>query len=482
MTAADLLGVSIGNLWRMKLRTFLTLSGVIIAVGAFVAMLSFGAGNRRTFNEQAESLGLFQTMHVYPAENEEGEGPFLDAAALESLAALPGVRLAYPFQGVDVTVRTADSVFTAEAQALPAEAARTRMYTRLAAGTPPGDDQAKEALVTEEFLDMAGIGLPDSALGLSLIVEARRAVLDSAMIHALDDPDGERGRRLAEVRVDSLLDPGYRRRVLRREAGDAAARFLDGFLNARETVRDTLTVSGVLRSDGPRRLRIPPLLIPEGAARRFEDGFFAEDPAELFVALRRGALFDGPRRPGPSYAQITLDLDPRASHAAVGDSIRALGFRAFSYAERFAEMRRFFFYFDLALAAVGMVALVTASLGIVNTMVMSISERRREIGVLKSLGADDRDIRVLFLVESAVIGVVGSLAGIGFGWLVARIASFAARLYMEREGLPAADLFATPLWLSAIALAIGLAVSLLAGSYPAARAARVDPVEALRSE
>ena len=255
-------------------------------------------------------------------------------------------------------------------------------------------------------------------------------------------------------------------------------------MNARETVRETLAVAGVLRTEGPRRLPIRPVLLPEAAARRFEEGFFADDPAELLSALRSGALFGGSGaggRSGRSYEQLTLDLDPRASHGVVGDSIRALGFRAYSYAERFAEMRRFFFYFDLALAALGMVALVTASLGIVNTMVMSIAERRREIGVLKSLGADDRDIRILFLVESAVIGAAGALAGIAFGWAVTRAVSFAARLYMKREGLPEADLFATPLWLSGIALAIGLAVSLIAGSYPAARAARVDPVEALRN-
>jgi len=125
---------------------------------------------------------------------------------------------------------------------------------------------------------------------------------------------------------------------------------------------------------------------------------------------------------------------------------------------------------------------VTASLGIVNTMVMSIIERTREIGVLKSLGAEERDIRLLFLAESGMIGTIGALVGILFGWLITRVASVVAHSIMEREGIPKFELFALPLWLILTAFLFGLLVSLVAGLYPAARAARVDPVEALRNE
>jgi len=177
-----------------------------------------------------------------------------------------------------------------------------------------------------------------------------------------------------------------------------------------------------------------------------------------------------------------LDLDSHASHKTIRDSVEALGFRAFSYAEQFDEIRRAFFYFDLALGIIGLIALITASLGIVNTMVMSISERRREIGVLKSLGGDDADIRLLFLAESGVIGAVGAIVGIITGWLITRLASFIAVSFMRKEGIPPVDLFALPIWLILIALGIGIIVSLLAGYYPASRASRVDPVDALRNE
>jgi putative ABC transport system permease protein len=115
-------------------------------------------------------------------------------------------------------------------------------------------------------------------------------------------------------------------------------------------------------------------------------------------------------------------------------------------------------------------------------MVMSVSERRKEIGILKSLGADDVDIRNLFLIESGVMGAVGTVMGILTGWGASRIISAVVKFYMKRQSLPEVELFALPFWLIGIALAVGIGVSVLAGTFPAARAARVDPVEALRND
>ena len=125
---------------------------------------------------------------------------------------------------------------------------------------------------------------------------------------------------------------------------------------------------------------------------------------------------------------------------------------------------------------------MAASLGIVNTMVMSILERTREIGILKSLGADDRDIRLLFLVESGVIGAIGATVGLLVGWVMTRVASAIAHAIMVKEGMGDVDLFAMPVWLIVTALSIGIVVSLAAGYLPAVRAARVDPVVALRHD
>ncbi|MCX5752705.1 MAG: ABC transporter permease, partial [Candidatus Krumholzibacteria bacterium] len=101
MIFRDLVAISTGNLRRMRLRTSLTVSGVVIAIAAFVSMVSFGAGNQKYISEQFDRLGLFTTMQVYPPVKTAGSDTVkvrtLDAGALAELARIPGVRLAYPF-------------------------------------------------------------------------------------------------------------------------------------------------------------------------------------------------------------------------------------------------------------------------------------------------------------------------------------------------------------------------------------------------
>jgi putative ABC transport system permease protein len=232
-------------------------------------------------------------------------------------------------------------------------------------------------------------------------------------------------------------------------------------------------------------MRTAPIVIPERTARRLSTGgvILGNDPSDLLFAVKEGGLF---KRSGAydsrSYPRVTLELEPLASHAAVKDSVEALGFRAFSFAEQFENMQRFMVYYYVGLGVIGLIALVTASLGIINTMVMSITERRREIGILKSLGGHESDIRRLYLVESGAIGAVGSTVGIALGWVGTRVVAVILRAIMTREEIPAFDPFAMPPWLIALAFFFGLFLSVVAGLYPAARAARVDPVEALRAE
>jgi ABC-type antimicrobial peptide transport system permease subunit len=486
MTFQDFVIVSTGNLRRMKLRTFLTTSGVVIAIAAFVAMLSFGAGNQRYVARQFEKLGLFTAMQVRPKKAEENgdttKAAVLDRAAVDRLSKIPGVNIAYPYEAITVRARLGDSAVAVKAQTLAESAIRTKLFSRFLSGRPFAGDSAREILATGDFMKAFGIKSADSLVGKSLVVSVKVSSVDSGLVHILTDRKESFKDRLKRIAFDSLRFDDYRRRVIRGEVNGAVGRFVDGFFNAREEITDTLTICGVLESDGAERIRIGSIIIPAATAERFTSGF-SGDPTELLAALNSGTLFSqGGERLNKSYPVVTLDLDPHVLHKTVRDSVEALGFRAFSFAEEFDEIRRFFIYFDMALAVIGLVALVTASLGIINTMVMSILERKREIGVLKSLGADERDIRLLFLAESGMIGVMGSLGGIAVGWLISRAASAVAIMIMANEGMPEIELFALPVWLILTALAIGVAVSLLAGFYPASRAARVDPIEALRNE
>jgi putative ABC transport system permease protein len=144
---------------------------------------------------------------------------------------------------------------------------------------------------------------------------------------------------------------------------------------------------------------------------------------------------------------------------------------------------RAFAVINIMLSSVGGLALFVASIGIVNTMIMAIYERTREIGTLKAIGASRSDIRRLFMLEAGLIGLMGGVVGVVGGWLLGIGLNQVIIWYSEREQLPIrANFFVVPWWLALAGMAFALLVGIVAGLYPAARAARLDPLVALRYE
>lgn len=488
MTFHDLVVISTGNLWRLKLRTLLTVSGITIAIAAFVAMVSFGAGTKKNINDQFNSLGLLTTIHVYPKEKTNPADTVtkarLDAAALERLAKIPGVLLVYPYDAFSVQVQLGDKQFEAKAQSLAHAAVQTRLFSNLMAGKIFNSDSARSIMISSSLLNRGRFQPADSLIGKPLVVSAQVAMIDSALRHLITDQGITLLHRFQKLSIDSLLlDERYRGRVIRAEANEALRRFTNGFMNHRLTLSDTLTLCGVMSAEDMRRVRMEEVVMPLATAQRFRSQGYNGNLTDIFATISSGALFaSSDDRQDQSFSRATVNFDPQVVYKPIKEAIEAQGFHVFSYAAQFEEMQQVFIYMNMALAMVGLLALFTASLGIVNTMVMSILERRKEIGVFKSLGADDSEIRGLFLFESGMIGFIGASSGIFFGWIISRMVSLFARLYMKKQGLPDMELFTLPLWLVLTAMAFGIGVAVIAGLYPARRAARVDPVEALRNE
>jgi ABC-type antimicrobial peptide transport system permease subunit len=183
-----------------------------------------------------------------------------------------------------------------------------------------------------------------------------------------------------------------------------------------------------------------------------------------------------------TYASLTVRAKSPSQVEKIESAIKDMGFSTFSLLDATRNLRIFFTIFDSLLGIFGSLALAVSTLGIVNTLVMAILERRREIGVLKALGAADRDVKQLFFAEAGVMGLMGGIFGVGMGWVIGRVVTFGTNVYLRRQDLPPAHVFSVPLWLIFGGIVFSVVVSLVAGLYPASRAARLNPVEALRYE
>lgn len=440
----ELARIALGNLARMKLRTALTAVGVMVGIGALTAMLSFAFGIQRNIGAEFRQIGLFRTLQIQP------KSAALDDSALATMAAIPGVSLVYPQQSFEAEV-TADTLrHAAVIQGVPAEFVRARPFGRMIAGRFFAADSSREAVVTSAWLKRTGIP-PDSLLGRSIRI---RTAGTAEVMAGL-------GRRVLER---SGLPENWSR--IAGEVAELAARRL------RPRPLD-LVVVGVVEVEWGFGFRLGEVLVPSSLAGSVDHLSFS-DPMELM------ALASAP--PDSGYAMAVVTVASERDYDRVRGAIERMGMATVDFHAQFDRMRRSFLILDAFVLAVGLVSLFIASLGIVNTMVMSILERTAEIGLLKAIGAEDRQIRALFLLESGAIGLIGSLGGLLLGYGVSRLAAVAARAWMVRQEIPPVDPFHLPLWVAGTGLLLGIVISIVAGLYPANRAARIDPVRALRSE
>jgi len=184
----------------------------------------------------------------------------------------------------------------------------------------------------------------------------------------------------------------------------------------------------------------------------------------------------------PVYTTVEVHVKSPTQVQAVEDAIKKMGFNTFSIVDTTRSLRQFFAVLDLFLGIFGSLALAVASIGIINTLVMAILERRREIGIMKAIGASDGDVKGLFFAEAGVMGVFGGVVGVALGWTIGRVINLGTNVYLKRQHFPPEQIWFVPWWLVLGAIGFAIVVSLLSGLYPASRAARLDPVQALRYE
>ncbi|MBP1761262.1 MAG: transporter permease, partial [Firmicutes bacterium] len=185
------------------------------------------------------------------------------------------------------------------------------------------------------------------------------------------------------------------------------------------------------------------------------------------------------------YSTVKVRASSRDTVEGVAAEIKKLGYQAWSPAESLKEMNKFFMIVQLILGGIGAISLLVASIGIMNTMFMSILERTREIGIMKVIGAGIPDIRRLFLLESGLIGFMGGISGLGIAYGVTAIINVIARVKGAGNmfgGEPIGNLAIIPIWLALFAVGFAVVVGIIAGLLPAYRAARISPLQAIRQE
>jgi putative ABC transport system permease protein len=443
MKTLDLLDLASRNIRESRLRNALTAMGIAVGVASLVSMLSLGIGLQRLASSGIERSGLFDTLTVTSAAG--GRGGFgpnvpavaartLDDSALRDLAKLPEAREVYPNLSISAEWKASDGVaHNASGAAIPLSVRTTDQFSGIK-GRFFSSAQAAEVVLTKQF-----------AAELSSLsgVAARTVTLDSMKTKWL-------GQHLTFSYPERTPVAG------------------GGFNIALRS--QTVEVVGLIDSTNAGRPGGDRLYLPLG----YVEGLHVMQGTELRDV--------GSALNGPVYQAIVVRLKNPSRAATAEAAIKAMGFNTFSALDAASSLRQVFAVVDLFLGAFGSLALAVSSIGIVNTLVMAILERRREIGIMKAIGASDTDIRRIFLAEAAVLGLVGGVLGVLIGWAIGTVINFGTNVFIQRQGLPAQQIWFVPWWLVFGALAFSLVASLLSGAYPASRAAKLEPLEALRYE
>jgi putative ABC transport system permease protein len=467
MKLPDLSELALRNLRESILRNSLTTIGISVGVASLVAMLSLGIGLQQLASRRLMKSGLFDTVVVtsrrdlrnFNREEERsgpapGESRILDEPTRQQIEQLPNVLEANPDIRFITELRYDDKPHLTMIAAL-AESAKSSDAFDNVQGNFFSSDTAPEAILQKAFAE-------------ELLGRTPRPGLDETNVKELAAP---------------LLGKELVMRYAQREAAKSAASAnepaptpnlgLDGAAYSVVSREQKLKIVGVADLDpesmrGPTRARV---FLP----LKLAESLNIMQPTDLREIS--SAATDK-----PVYSSLSVRVKNPSQIQTVEDAVKKMGFNTFSILDASKSIQQFFKVLDVFLGIFGSLALAVAFIGIVNTLVMAILERRREIGIMKAIGASDGDIKKVFFAEAGAMGILGGIVGVALGWAIGQVINLGTNIYLKSQSFPPEHFWSVPWWLVAFALLFSFLVSLAAGLYPAGRAARLDPVQALRYE
>ncbi len=510
----DLLRLALVALGQQKIRTCLTTMGVVFGAYALAASLSINEGVQRTIERESSKGNAVRKVTVFPAwraaetpatddvkvagrmspERRERIRKVLAERArqrrsgqehitltqdrLEYLSHIDHVARVIPIVGgmVVATLRNRPE----EASVSSGAGEDTEFRKRVVAGRSFDSDDERSVLLAEMFAHR--IGLVDDAdldqvIGKRLRIEIRSQEDGPSFSVALairSNASGSREEHAAlrqlEWQIPDALDrfsltadeSSALRKAIRREPAKVEP----------VVVADDFRVVGIFRelTDDERKeawSQFPAntdLVLP----RRTAVELMFRDPA-----IRKGGL-----------DQAVLFVDDVRNVKEVINKVEALGMRSRSIIDFIEQQRLTYLLIFGGMTCVAAVALLVSSLGIANTMLMSVLERRREIGIMKAVGAANWQLQALYVIEGGLIGMVGGSLGMVLAWLSSFPGDVWVRSMVHRDMKInlTGSIFAFPARISVTVLLFTVGVTMFAALYPARRAAKLDPVSALRHD
>lgn len=473
MKFKDLLGLSISNLKRRKLRTFLTVLGVIIGTASIIVMVSLGIGQSELQMELIASSSSLTTVSVYggssgmyysgSSQSGQSEEPlYITDEVLEQFASLPHVTGASPLLNYYVIAK---------------QGAYENNFNLVG--------------VSHEYLEKIPLGegsVPKAG-------DKQLSLIYGNMIQR-DFSNAKTGEGYwstgVEPNVDLMDRPVFiifdRDRYYQSQ-------------NQNQSAQDT--GSGASGENAqpvtpPKKYIIPTAGIVEGGPEdwnQYSYSVYCDVDAlknQLKTIFRKNPIPGQPtnKKGKPLsyfvYDQAEVYVDDMDNVKEVQDIITSMGFQAMSNIEWVESSQKQMQAQQAVLGGIGAVSLLVAAIGIANTMMMSIYERTKEIGVMKVLGCDMDNIRDMFLMESGFIGLMGGVLGVLSSYLISKIINM---LYLRQQMQEAAmygtvmgDISRIPLWLVGISLVFAVLVGMLAGFFPAKRAMKLSALSAIRNE